>query len=175
MNEFHRSSVSFSVVLFLLFIIFSEPLSWPSDGKKTYPAAFLLAKRTDKPGCKPTPTMSKHTWRTWDEGNLYWCFFFFRSCGKNHSFQREVNCNVNWSLACEAGGPVFASFCSWIRRGALNKQIHQLCNIKNSFHSSVLTLMFLKCYRSVLSLNSIHMLLFQRCRHGIDFLAEHYF
>ena len=63
--------VSFSVVLFLLFIIFSEPLSWPSDGKQTYPAAFLLANRTDKPGCKPTPTMSKHTWRTWDEGNLY--------------------------------------------------------------------------------------------------------
>ncbi|KAM7434889.1 hypothetical protein ABFA07_015106 [Porites harrisoni] len=48
-----------------------EPLSWPSDGKQTYPAAFLLANRTDKPGCKPTPMMSKHTWRTWDEGNLY--------------------------------------------------------------------------------------------------------
>ena len=75
MNEFNRSFVSFSVVLFLLIIIFSEPLSWPSDGKQTYPAAFLLANGKDKPGCKsasrPTPTMSKHTWRTWDEGNLY--------------------------------------------------------------------------------------------------------
>lgn len=56
--------------------------------------------------------------------------FFLEAVARTTYFQREVNCNVNWSLACVACGPVLASFCSWIRRsfGALNKQIHQLCN-----------------------------------------------
>lgn len=93
MNEFHRSFVSFSVVLFLLFIIFSEPLSWPSDGKQTYPAAFLLATGRTGPGANPHPrcqsTLGEHGMRA------ICTDVFLEAVARTTHFQREVNCNVN--------------------------------------------------------------------------------
>ena len=82
-----------------------------------------------RPGANPHPrcqsTLGEHGMRA------ICTDVFLEAVARTTHFQREVNCNVNWSLACEDGGPVFSSFCSWIRRsfGALNKQIQQLCNM----------------------------------------------
>lgn len=79
--------------------------------------------------------------------------FFKEAVARTTHSQREGNWNVNWTFACVAGSSVFASFCSWIRRSfarltskttsfAINDCHWIFLQIKNTFHSPVLTLMF---------------------------------